>query len=200
MNNLARSLATGLVAAGAVLSFAVASASASPVLFCKDGPGIDLVGDGCVSGEARPYPNGGDGIYDNAGGGDPEAAVELAIFQATGVAVDIGLYGASDSDASLFSFLPVDPATSQSGSFSVLDGTLISYITVKAANSFALYQLAPPASTGTYTTAGILNNGGQQPDVSHIRFWTVASVPEPMTGGLVLLGSALAFRRRRARS
>lgn len=197
-----RLLTLALVSGGALVCSVASSAVASPVVFCKDGPGIDLVGDGCISGEGNAYPNDGDGIYSNAGGGDPEAKVEEAIFQATGVAVDIALYGKSDDNASLFVFNPVDPATVQSGTWSVIDGTLIAYITVKGANSFALYELATPTASGTYTTLGILNNGGQQPDTSHISFWTVRStaVPEPLTGGLVLLGTALAVRRRRAES
>ena len=84
------------------------------------------------------------------------------------------------------------PTSGTDGTWSVNDGTLISYITVKAANSFALYELAPPSSTGDYTTLGILNNGGEQPDLSHLTFWTSEvpnEVPEPSTVALMLLGS-----------
>ena len=89
--------------------FLVSTAIAAPVYYCNSGPGIDLVNDGCISGTATDYPDGGDGDYSNAGGGDTEAAVEQAILDATGVAVDITEYGASDSDFSLFTFNPGDP-------------------------------------------------------------------------------------------
>lgn len=171
------------------------SASALPVNYCKDGPGIDLVGDGCVSAQ-------GDGFYSNAGGGDPEAKVEEAILQATGVAVDIALFGASDSNPSFFTFTPNDGASltvSTNGSWSVNNGTWISYITIKGSNSFALYSLSPATASGIYTTLGLLTNGGQQPDVSHIRFWTTGSntaVPEPATAAMLALGAGAVLRRR----
>jgi hypothetical protein len=179
------------------------NASAAPVLFCKDGPGINLVTTGCISGESNAYPGGGDGIYSNAGGGDPESKVEQAILQATGVAVDISLYGASDANPSLFSFNPTPLTNNTSGTWTVLDGSLIQYITIKAANSFALFALSGTgAATGAFNTLGILNNGGQQPNVSHMRFWTskVSEVPEPATGLLMLLGAGAALRGRRKKA
>lgn len=179
-----------------------APASAAAVLYCKDGPGIDLVNSGCISGEAKGYPGGGDGIYSNAGGGDPIAAVQAAIFGATGVApVGLALYGKTDSNPGLFDLGTFVSGTTQSGTWNVLnDAVSIKYITVKAANSFALYELSGAgANSGTWTTAGILNNGGQQPGVSHISFWTAAAaVPEPSTWLMMLLGfGAVGFAIRR---
>ncbi len=137
-----------------------------------------------------------DGVVVPNSGNDFENIVEAAIKIATGVAVDLTLFGKSDTNAALFSFSNFDEGASltqsKAGDWSVLSGALISYITVKAANSFAVYQFGP-SSSGTYSTEGILNNGGQRPDVSHISFWTAPQgndVPEPAT--MALLASSLA--------
>ena len=206
----ARLLATGaLLAAGLML--AAGPAEAAPILFCKDGPGIDLVTHGCISGSSGAYPSGGDGVYTNAGGGDFQAAVETAIFGATGIPISLTPLGKTSGDALVgFSFTP-DSGTltsSFSGDWTQLSGAgSVRFITIKAANSFALYELSPSAGSGSYTTAGMLNNGGQQPSVSHISFWTSGStpppdpnvVPEPST--VLLLGTGalgwLLLRRRR---
>ncbi len=193
--NIKNSITRGIYL-GVSLLFTASTAFAVPTLYCVDGPGgnntqsIDLVTTGCISGTSNSYPNGGDGEYSNAGGGDPEAKVEAAIFDATNTVVDISLYGKSDVNPTLFTFNVADPSTVFNGTWSVKDGTLISYITVKAANSFALYELASPASSGVFDSIGILNNPGNQPTVSHISFWTAAhtSVPEPATAGLLLAG------------
>ena len=195
----------------ALAAFAVSNAQAAPVLFCKDGPGIDLVANGCISGTSRHYsPDTTDGLYRNAGGGDPEEKVEQAILGATGSAVNIFLYGKSDDNPSLFSLTGVSPA-GQSGTWAVVDNTVdIAYITVMAANSFALYEVS--GNTGSWSTVGILNNGNQQPTVSHISFWTTqdynppdppvppSQVPAPGTLlllALPLLGFGLRGTRRK---
>jgi hypothetical protein len=181
------------------------NSTAVPTLYCNSGPGINLVSTGCISGESRSYPNGGDGVYTNAGGGDPEGAVEQAILDATGTAVDLTLYGKSDDNPTLFLFTPNSGGSlilSQDGSWNVVNGTLISYITIKAANSFALFQVSPASSMGVYSTLGILNNGGNRPTVSHISFWTAPThntqVPEPASSALFLAGMGfMSWRRKR---
>lgn len=180
------------------------SASAAVVLYCSSGPGIDLVANGCLSGQARDYPGGGDGIYSDAGGGDSLAAVQAAIFSATGVApVNLSLYGKSDDDPGLFALTGV-ASGALSGTWDVLNNaTNIKYVTVKAANSFTLYELAGAgANSGVFSTLGILNNGGQQPGVSHLSFWqsdVAAAVPEPSTWAMMLLGFGLIGGAMRAR-
>jgi len=196
-----RKLLTLGVTAG--LFAAVTPASGAVVLYCSSGPGIDLVNNGCVSGTANDYPGGGDGVYSNSGGGDPLAAVQAAITSATGVApVGLSLYGKSDSNAGLFALSGVSPAA-LSGTWNVLDDSiLIKYITVKAANSFALYELSGQgANSGVFTTLGLLNNGGNRPKVSHISFWQTAApaVPEPATWAMMIFGFAgigISMRRR----
>lgn len=185
------------------LCAAAAPASGAVVLYCSSGPGINLVTDGCVSGTSSAYPGGGDGVYSNSGGGDPLAAVQAAIASATGAApVGLSLYGKSDGNAGLFSLTGVSPAA-QSGTWNVLDDSiLIKYITVKAANSFALYELSGQGSnSGVFTTLGLLNNGGKQPVVSHISFWQAGgapAVPEPATWAMMIFGFAgVGFSMRR---
>lgn len=190
-----------LVAAAAALAWFAAPvqrAHATPVVYCSNG-GINLVTTGCISGQSSAYSPTSDGYYSNAGGGDPVAAVEQQIFLATGTHVTLTLYGKSDDNASLFT---LTGAPGSSGTWTVKDGTLISYITVKAANSFALYQFDPATASGNWTTDGILNNGGQQPNVSHISFWVAESqpVPEPASLALFAVGLgllALLARRKR---
>lgn len=193
-----------------LLGMAVApAASAAPVLFCKDGPGIDLVVNGCISGTSSAYPNGGDGVYSNTGGGDSESAVEAAILGATGSAVDITLYGDFEPPApaivaASFSLLPGLTVSDTSGDWT--RGTWmttdpVDYITLKGANSFALFDVQG-ATSGTWDMAGMLNNGGNTPQLSHLRAWVrVVSVPEPDTLALLVLGVAglLLGRRLKAR-
>jgi len=186
---------TALVAAFLLLNF-TPLAFAAPVN-CAASSGLP-----CVA-------NAGDTLFggfvvDNSGN-DKEDAVESAIQLATGSFVDLILYGKSDDNPELFTFTDLSgPAleSSKTGSWEVKDGTLIDYLTVKAANSFVVYFLGGQ-SIGTFTTEGILNNGGQQPDLSHLSFWVTnggETVPEPVT--LLLMGagvgSAILRRRRRA--
>ena len=177
-------LLSGIVAITAAFS---SVASAAPVVFFNN-PGtlgtLDLT-EGVISGSARGYPNGGDGVYSNAGGGDPVGAVENVILTAAGLDVDLILYGKSDDNPGLFN-LTGFPGTD--GTWDVIDDAIdIDYITVKAANSFALYDVQG-ANSGSWTTEGILNNGGSQPGVSHISFWTVdgsSTGPGPVGPGPV---------------
>lgn len=77
---------------------------------------------------------------------------------------------------------------------------------VKAANDNALESVLPPALSGTWSTSDITNNGGQQPDVSHIDFFgALAPVPAPLIGSRLptlfavsglLLGARLLQRKK----
>lgn len=162
----------------------------SAVLACSSGPSIDLINVGCT-----------------AGGNDALNNVEAALAAATGIDVSLlqlSLYGKSDDNKSLFSFLPdANPAMGKATDWSVLDGTPIKYVTVKGSTSFKLYELPKAgASSGiNFSTLGILNRGGNQPDISHLSFWTspTTAVPEASTWAMMLLGigaSGFALRRR----
>jgi hypothetical protein len=99
-----------------------------------------------------------------------------------------------------------------SGTWS-LPGFDVNYIAVKAGNQFILYSLAQAASSGVWSTAGLLNPNGRthpQLGLSHLAFFgnthvvtppPAGAVPEPaswamMLGGFGLVGAALRNRRR----
>ena len=90
-----------------------------------------------------------------------------------------------------------------------LAGFDVNYIAVKAGNQFMLYSLAQIGSSGSWSTAGLLNpNGNKHPQLglSHLAFFgtpkaVTGAVPEPaswamMLGGFGLVGAALRNRRR----
>jgi len=139
-----------------------------------------------------------DGVVVPKSGNDFESVVESSLFSATGEKHDLHLYGKSDDDPELFSFNVYDIEMSNEGEWKVNDGTIINYITVKAGTGFALYEVNN--YFGTYSTVGLLNNGGKRPDVSHISFWTSknsAEVPEPATALLLVGGLVGGLVRRK---
>jgi hypothetical protein len=82
-------------------------------------------------------------------------------------------------------------------------GFLIEYIAVKAGTEFVLYRFNAPTSSGSWSSANILNKNGRPQDMSHVSFFGTA-VPEPATwammiGGFGLIGAAARRRRRAAR-
>ena len=169
----------------------VSSALATPVA-CIDASGLPCVADsGDVLAGGTVVPNSGN---------DFEYVLEAAIAIATGVAVDLELYGKSDENPELFTFSGFDKGTSlevsTSGIWSVLAGVPISYISVKADTAFIVYA-ANELAAGVYSTDGILTGGQKQPTVSHISFWTTTEVPEPATGLLLAVATFGGFFTRR---
>lgn len=146
---------------------------------------------GAVSSQASPIFL---GVFS---GNDHEADVEAAILAATGKKIDIFLYDKSDENPYLTE-VTYDKAM-KSGTWDVIDEAVnIAFVTVKASNKFAVYQYTSSMNYDEWTTSGILNNGGQQPKLSHLSFWISAEpdspdnpVPEP--SAVLLLGSAAAM-------
>ncbi|MBU0557485.1 MAG: PEPxxWA-CTERM sorting domain-containing protein [Alphaproteobacteria bacterium] len=185
------------------MGFGFAPASAA-VVACAPGPVANLA-EGCI-----------------ASGNDHLSSVESALAAALGVDVNsltLSLYGKSDNNYSLFWFseaqIDDDDADSIANDgfavntldWSVLDGTLIKYVTVKAGNDFKLYEIPNGgASSGEdFSSIGIkVGKKGNTPDISHISFWTVPNVappiPEPATWAMMMAGLGFAgmVMRRRA--
>lgn len=95
-------------------------------------------------------------------------------------------------------------AGGSSGTWS-LPGYLVSYVAVKAADSFVLYSVSP-ASSGNWDTLLIPYHNNPH-DLSHLVFFgtrdSVPSVPEPaswalMLGGFGAIGAAMRGRRKAA--
>lgn len=93
-------------------------------------------------------------------------------------------------------------AGTSSGTWST-PGYLVTFLAVKAANNFVLYELTAPASSGTWNTFNIPYKNNPH-DLSHLAFFdgggTGSTVPEPATWALMLGGFAIvgAGMRRRA--
>ncbi len=197
---------------------------ALPTGYCRSpvdsaGPyqSIDLESVGCYSGSGPAsygdvnglYSN-TDGLYGSSGGGDSEERVEQAVMMATGELVDLLLYRESGSGSSSGNGIRVwiedggkqfTWAFDQSLIAQIEAGSVdIAYLTIKASNSYSLYEIPTGVYAGRYSTEGLLTSGNKQPSVSHIRFWTAVdynSVPEPALFALFGLGVlAVGLRRR----
>lgn len=78
-------------------------------------------------------------------------------------------------------------SSAQSGNWSVspsINGPFA--ISLKASNGFAVYlfdNITQAVTSGIWSTAGIRNSGGNQPNLSHISLFTApaTAVPEPIT-------------------
>jgi hypothetical protein len=46
---------------------------------------------------------------------------------------------------------------------------LVDYVIVKAGDSSKVVDVNPPSTSGTVDSSGMPNNGGQQPEISHVQ-------------------------------
>lgn len=150
----------------------------------------------------------GSGFTINTAGNDFEADVEAALAD-LGISANLESLGKTDDNPPLnFEFfdLSTDPATSigtnpagtSTGGWKYVPGQkIVDFLTIKASTSFKIYRYVPAASDGRYSTTGLINNGGQQANVSHITAWR--QVPEPASLALLAFGviALVALRRRR---
>ena len=113
------------------------------------------------------------------------------------------LFGKSDEDAQ------IDAEEVVSGEWSI-DFSPEEYsvfaLSIKASDQYVVYlfDLRPDADSifgGEFETTGLLNNGGQVPDLSHmtVAVWDGEVIPLPAAGWLLLggLGGLAAMKRRR---
>jgi hypothetical protein len=101
-------------------------------------------------------------------------------------------------DSSLVSFTV--NGDGMTGTFTADPGFVVDYIAIKAADMFIIYDLYG-AGSGTWSTADLVNNGGQTPDLSHLLFFGSVGpgVPEPATWAMMLVGVGMigsSMRRR----
>lgn len=177
-----------LAAAFAVLSVSVAATPASAVTINATKCISVTNAAGCLFG----------GNLGNAG----DAAAAQSQYNAIrNPDILLNFLGKSDDTIPFGTTLAGD-ATNTVGTWST-PGFLIDFLVVKASNEFILYQLATPASSGSWSTAGLVNKKGIKHGLSHLTFFgsrSVAAVPEPATWGMMLLGFGIvgsALRRRR---
>jgi len=171
-------LCVSLLAAAAALGLVAPAANAATLIGCGTASGLPCY----------------------ASGNDHEGDVEDYIAQATGLDVDLTLYGKSDDGTAVrFNFTGLG---TKDGTWDVVDPTVkIAYVTVKAGSGYAIYDVGG-VGDAFWTTSGILNGGGKQPKLSHLSFWTVptSSVPEPTTwltliAGFGMIGTAMRLRK-----
>ena len=182
-----------VAAVGAALCGLAAPAAASTVVATNCVSVADA--HGCLfNGNINNNPNPSNAnSYKNA-----EAAYNLFNNTHPSANPDITLTYLADTDVTPFPGT-ITGAGGSSGTWS-LPGKLVNFIAVKASNQFVLYQLATPASSGSWSTLDIPYRNNPH-DLSHLVFFGRPAVPEPATwammiGGFGLAGAAL--RRRRA--
>ncbi len=107
--------------------------------------------------------------------------------------------GKSDAGFGVASF---SDASKTSGTW-FAPGFLVSFIAVKAGPEFVLYKLSAPTSSGSWSTAGLVNGKDIKKELSHLTYFgSRSAVPEPASWGMLLLGFGIvgSVLRRRSRA
>ncbi|MBU0994428.1 MAG: PEP-CTERM sorting domain-containing protein [Proteobacteria bacterium] len=152
------------------------------------------------------YTNSGTYIGTFEGNDNPVqdlATVESQIEAFLGYNIDLNYYAKVDAPSTGGGTLTLTYENdNKSGTWTTTDP--VSFYTVKASNSYAIYYEDPATTSGTWSTIDILNGGGRTPDLSHLSTWflnvTVTPVPEPSTlllSGFGLLLAAGLIKRRK---
>ncbi len=123
-------------------------------------------------------------------GNDKEETVEAALFDVFGSFIDIMEVAKSDDLVSRG--LSITGAGSSSGTWTYVGAEELYLLTVKAANDFSIFSIEG-LTTGPWSTVGLVNNGGNTPNISHVTVWklvggTTTPIPEPGTLTLMLIG------------
>jgi hypothetical protein len=110
----------------------------------------------------------------------------------------VTMVGKVDIDEPDKSFGGFTSTTGKLGTWTAPAGVNVDYISIKAGTGFIVYDvhsstyLALAGGTNWWSTSGLSTNGGQQPELSHISFWSKTQTPVPAPAALWLLGTGLA--------
>lgn len=172
-----------------IIGLASANASYADLATCSSATGLDCYEFGFVN---------------------SDSIVEQALNDALSDSIDIALYGNSIDDASLFSFATAGEEEglpdiesllgSQNGTWSILDGFEIDYISIVSSNStsstVSIYDIGG-SSSGLYSLDALNFGFEEKYSLDEISFWyTLAAVDEPASLLLFLLGGTILAIRR----
>lgn len=108
----------------------------------------------------------------------------------------VTMVGKVDIDEPSESFGGFTSTSGKLGTWTAPAGVNVDYISIKAGTGFIVYDVHSKtylaSGTNWWSTSGLVNNGGKQPNLSHISFWSKTQTPVPAPTALWLLGTGLA--------